>query len=101
MTNIKALKVHLMFFKEFASKTWTSISGILSELVANSFDEDTTSVVITLLDERSIVMEDDAGMDETALEKFLLVGSPHKQEKKRIPLKNDDVKDMAALIKAS
>ena len=45
------LKVHHLFFREFASKTWVSITGIVSELVENSFDEDATKVLISILDE--------------------------------------------------
>lgn len=79
------LKVHPVFFKEFASKTWTTASGVVSELVENSFDEDATKVLVTLMEDGSIVVEDDAGMDEAALERFLTVGSPHKQDEQRSP----------------
>ncbi|MEM2122838.1 MAG: ATP-binding protein [Candidatus Bathyarchaeia archaeon] len=80
-----ALKVHPVFFREFASKTWTSASGVVAELVENSFDEDATKVLVTLMNDGSIVVEDDAGMDEAALGRFLMVGSPHKQEEQRSP----------------
>ncbi|MEM3608250.1 MAG: ATP-binding protein [Candidatus Bathyarchaeia archaeon] len=80
-----ALKVHPVFFKEFASKTWTSAGGVVAELVENSFDEDATRVLVTLMDDGSIAVEDDAGMDEASMERFLVVGSPHKQEEQRSP----------------
>jgi hypothetical protein len=73
------LKVHPSFFKEFATKTWVSPYEIVKELVENAFDEDATQVLITILASGSIVIEDDAGMDEEGIEKFLLLGSPHKK----------------------
>ncbi|MGC8849033.1 MAG: ATP-binding protein [Candidatus Bathyarchaeia archaeon] len=80
-----ALRVHPVFFKEFASKTWTSAGGVVAELVENSFDEDATRVLVTLTSDGCIAVEDDAGMDEVALGRFLVVGSPHKQEERRSP----------------
>lgn len=79
------LKVHPLFFREFASKTWVSITGIVSELVENSFDEDATKVLISILDDGSIIVEDNAGMNKDSLDKFLFVGSPHKQDEQRSP----------------
>jgi len=73
------LKVHPSFFKEFATKTWISPSEIIKELIENSFDEDATKVLITLFINGSICIEDDAGMSEDGMEKFLLLGSPHKK----------------------
>lgn len=73
------LKVHPSFFKEFATKTWISPFEIVKELVENAFDEDATKVLITILNNGSIVVEDDAGMDAEGIEKFLLLGSPHKK----------------------
>ncbi|MGZ5490876.1 MAG: ATP-binding protein [Nitrososphaeraceae archaeon] len=73
------LKVHPSFFKEFATKTWVSPYEIVKELVENAFDEDATQVLITILTSGSIVIEDDAGMDVEGIEKFLLLGSPHKK----------------------
>ena len=73
------LKVHPSFFKEFATKTWVSPYEIVKELVENAFDEDATSVLITILSNGSILIEDDAGMDAEGMEKFLLLGSPHKK----------------------
>ncbi|HLN35688.1 MAG TPA: ATP-binding protein [Nitrososphaeraceae archaeon] len=73
------LKVHPSFFKEFATKTWVSPSEIIKELIENSFDEDATKVLITLFKNGSICIEDDAGMSEDGMEKFLLLGSPHKK----------------------
>ncbi|MGZ8890608.1 MAG: ATP-binding protein, partial [Nitrososphaeraceae archaeon] len=72
-------KVHPSFFKEFATKTWVSPYEIVKELVENAFDEDATQVLITILTSGSIVIEDDAGMDVEGIEKFLLLGSPHKK----------------------
>jgi hypothetical protein len=73
------LKVHPSFFREFATKTWVSPNEIIKELIENAFDEDATSVLITVLKDGSVVIEDDAGMDTDAMEKFLLLGSPHKK----------------------
>jgi hypothetical protein len=73
------LKVHPSFFKEFATKTWVSPTEIVKELVENAFDEDATKVLITILKDGSISVEDDAGMDQNSMEKFLLLGSPHKR----------------------
>lgn len=73
------LKVHPSFFKEFATKTWVSPTEIVKELVENAFDEDATRVLITILKDGSLAVEDDAGMDQVGMEKFLLLGSPHKR----------------------
>lgn len=73
------LKVHPSFFREFATKTWVSPTEIVKELVENAFDEDATRVLVTVLSNGSIIVEDDAGMDQDGMEKFLLLGSPHKK----------------------
>jgi hypothetical protein len=73
------MKVHPSFFKEFATKTWVSPTEIIKELVENAFDEDATKVLITVLSNGAIAIEDDAGMDQNGMEKFLLLGSPHKR----------------------
>jgi hypothetical protein len=73
------LKVHPTFFKEFATKTWVSPTEIIKELVENAFDEDATRVLVTVTSNGSIAVEDDAGMDQDGMEKFLLLGSPHKK----------------------
>ncbi|HEX9677435.1 ATP-binding protein [Nitrososphaera sp.] len=73
------LKVHPSFFKEFATKTWVSPTEIVKELVENAFDEDATKVLVTVLKGGSVAIEDDAGMDQKSVEKFLLLGSPHKK----------------------
>ena len=73
------LKVHPSFFREFATKTWISPNEIIKELIENAFDEDATAVLITLLKDGSIFIEDDAGMNAEGMEKFLLLGSPHKR----------------------
>lgn len=74
-----ALKVHPSFFKEFATKTWVSPADVVKELVENAFDEDATRVLITILSDNSISIEDNAGMNESEIQKFLLLGSPHKK----------------------
>ena len=74
-----ALKVHPSFFKEFATKTWVSPADVIKELIENAFDEDATRVLITILNDNSISIEDNAGMDEGEIQKFLLLGSPHKK----------------------
>ncbi len=74
-----ALKVHPSFFKEFATKTWVSPADVVKELVENAFDEDATRVLITVLSDNSISIEDNAGMNESEIQKFLLLGSPHKK----------------------
>jgi hypothetical protein len=73
------LKVHPSFFREFATKTWISPNEIIKELIENAFDEDATAVLITILKDGSILIEDDAGMNAEGMEKFLLLGSPHKR----------------------
>src|SRR5919198_1612558 len=73
------MRVHPSFFKEFATKTWVSPTEIVKELVENAFDEDATRVLVTVLSNGSILVEDDAGMDQNGMEKFLLLGSPHKK----------------------
>lgn len=74
-----ALKVHPSFFKEFATKTWVSPAEVVKELVENAFDEDATKVLITILNGNSVCIEDDAGMNQEGVQKFLLLGSPHKR----------------------
>lgn len=73
------LKVHPSFFKEFATKTWVSPNDIIKEMIENAFDEDATKVLITIVRDGTIVIEDDAGMDEEGMNKFLVLGSPHKK----------------------
>jgi hypothetical protein len=48
-------------------------------LIENAFDEDATRVLKTILNDNSITIEDNAGMDESEIQKFLLLGSPHKK----------------------
>src|SRR5215475_13033203 len=74
-----ALKVHPSFFKEFATKTWVSPGEVVKELVENAFDEDATKVLISILEDGSVIIEDDSGMDQHGIEKFLLLGSSHKR----------------------
>jgi len=73
------LRVHPSFFKEFATKTWVSPNEIIKELIENSFDEDATKVLISIFNNGSICVEDNAGMNEDGMQKFLLLGSPHKK----------------------
>jgi hypothetical protein len=73
------LKIHPTFFREFATKTWISPNEIVKELIENAFDEDATKVLVTLLKNGTVIIEDDAGMDPEAMEKFLILGSPHKK----------------------
>src|SRR5918912_294732 len=79
------LKVHPSFFREFATKTWVSPLEIIKELVENAFDEDATSVLVTILKDGSVAIEDNAGMDQGSMEKFLLLGSPHKKQESISP----------------
>jgi hypothetical protein len=72
------LKVHPSFFREFATKTWISPSDIVKELIENAFDEDATQVIVTIQNNGTVTIEDNAGMDDDDMEKFLLLGSPHK-----------------------
>jgi hypothetical protein len=72
------LKVHPSFFREFATKTWISPNDIVKELIENAFDEDATQVVVTIQSNGTVTIEDNAGMDNDDMEKFLLLGSPHK-----------------------
>jgi hypothetical protein len=73
------LKIHPSFFREFATKTWVSPNEIVKELVENAFDEDAIKVLITLLKDGTVIIEDDAGMNPDSMEKFLILGSPHKK----------------------
>ena len=74
------LKIHPSFFREFATKTWISPNEIVKELIENAFDEDATKVLVTLLKNGMVVVEDDAGMNPDEMEKFLILGSPHKKQ---------------------
>jgi Histidine kinase-, DNA gyrase B-, and HSP90-like ATPase len=73
------LKIHPSFFREFATKTWISPNEIVKELIENAFDEDATKVLVTVLKNGTVIIEDDAGMNPDAMEKFLILGSPHKK----------------------
>src|ERR671921_2723805 len=79
------LKVHPSFFKEFATKTWISPYEIIRELIENAFDEDATRIIVTMLGNGNIVIEDDAGMDSDSINKFLILGSPHKANENICP----------------
>jgi hypothetical protein len=79
------LKVHPSFFKEFATKTWISPYEIIRELIENAFDEDATRIIVTILGNGNIVIEDDAGMDAESINKFLILGSPHKANENLSP----------------
>jgi hypothetical protein len=79
------LKVHPSFFKEFATKTWTSPYEIIRELIENAFDEDATTVIVTVLNNGNVVIEDDAGMNFESINKFLILGSPHKSNETLSP----------------
>ena len=74
------LKIHPSFFREFATKTWISPNEIVKELIENAFDEDATKVLVTLLKNGIVIIEDDAGMNPDAMEKFLILGYPHKKQ---------------------
>ena len=79
------LKVHPSFFKEFATKTWISPYEIIRELIENAFDEDATKVIVTVLSNGNVVIEDDAGMNFDSINKFLILGSPHKSNENLSP----------------
>lgn len=79
------LKIHPSFFREFATKTWISTYEIIRELIENAFDEDATKVIVTVLGNGDIVIEDDAGMNFDSINKFLLLGSPHKSNETLSP----------------
>ncbi|MGN6351730.1 MAG: ATP-binding protein, partial [Candidatus Nitrosocosmicus sp.] len=79
------LKVHPSFFREFATKTWISTYDILRELIENAFDEDATKVIVTILSNGNVVIEDDAGMNFDSINKFLVLGSPHKSNENLSP----------------
>ncbi|HEU5120341.1 MAG TPA: ATP-binding protein [Candidatus Nitrosocosmicus sp.] len=79
------LKVHPTFFREFATKTWISPYEIVRELIENAFDEDATNVIITVLNNGNIIIEDNAGMNSDSMDKFLILGSPHKAEETLSP----------------
>ena len=48
-------------------------------MIENAFDEDATKCTVTIVGDGAIVIEDDAGMDEDGMDKFLVLGSPHKK----------------------
>jgi len=79
------LRVHPSFFREFATKTWVSPNEIVKELIENAFDEDATISILTIMKDGSVVIEDNAGMDQDSMEKFLLLGSPHKKHDRISP----------------
>lgn len=79
------LKVHPSFFREFATKTWISPYEIVRELIENAFDEDATSVLVTVLNNGNVIIEDNAGMNSNSMDKFLILGSPHKAEETLSP----------------
>lgn len=79
------LKVHPSFFREFATKTWISPYEIVRELIENAFDEDATNVLVTVLDNGNVIIEDNAGMNSNSMDKFLILGSPHKAEETLSP----------------
>ena len=79
------LKVHPSFFREFATKTWISPYEIVRELIENAFDEDATKVLVTVLENGNVVIEDNAGMNSNSMDKFLILGSPHKAEETLSP----------------
>ena len=79
------LKVHPSFFREFATKTWISPYEIVRELIENAFDEDATTVIVTILNNGNIIIEDNAGMNSGSMDKFLILGSPHKAEETLSP----------------
>jgi Histidine kinase-, DNA gyrase B-, and HSP90-like ATPase len=82
------LRVHPSFFREFATKTWVSPNEIVKELIENAFDEDATICVVTIMKDGSVMIEDNAGMDQDSMEKFLLLGSPHKKHNRISPRLN-------------
>ena len=59
-------------------KTWISPYETIRELIENAFDEDATKVIVTVLSDGNVVIEDDAGMNSESVNKFLILGSPHK-----------------------
>src|ERR687886_2623780 len=79
------LKVHPSFFREFATKTWVSTNDIVKELIENAFDEDATQVIVIIQNNGNLTIEDNAGMDNISMEKFLLLGSPHKRHESISP----------------
>jgi Histidine kinase-, DNA gyrase B-, and HSP90-like ATPase len=79
------LKVHPSFFREFATKTWVSPNEVVKELIENAFDEDATISLVTIMNDGSVIIEDNAGMTQDSMEKFLLLGSPHKKHDRISP----------------
>jgi hypothetical protein len=79
------LKVHPSFFKEFATKTWISPYEIIRELIENAFDEDATKIIVTVMSSGNVVIEDDAGMNFDSINKFLILGTPHKSSENLSP----------------
>ena len=79
------LKVHPSFFKEFATKTWISPYEIIRELIENAFDEDATKIIVTVMSSGNVVIEDNAGMNFDSINKFLILGTPHKSNENLSP----------------
>jgi len=82
------LKVHPSFFREFATKTWVSPNEVVKELIENAFDEDATVSLVTITKDGSVIIEDNSGMNQDSMEKFLLLGSPHKKHDRISPKLN-------------
>ena len=57
----------------------------VKELIENAFDEDATISIVTIMKDGSVVIEDNAGMGQDSMEKFLLLGSPHKKHDRISP----------------
>ncbi|MEM2688023.1 MAG: ATP-binding protein [Thermoproteota archaeon] len=66
------------FFVQFAKRTWLSPYSVVNELVEDAYDEDATRVIVTVSG-GYVVVEDDVGMDRQAVERYLVIGSTHKQ----------------------
>jgi histidine kinase/DNA gyrase B/HSP90-like ATPase len=64
------------FFAELTQRLWRNSSDVVRELVQNSFDGDSSRVIVTFLP-RALVIEDDGGMDSTRIKSFLQVGGSH------------------------
>jgi len=77
------LTIHKDFFPELAERLWRSPVEAVRELLENSYDADATKVLITLLIPDGLAIEDDGGMDETRLSKFLQVGGRHDETEER------------------
>jgi hypothetical protein len=74
-TPLYELKIDLQVLKHLGIGLYSNVPAIASEMVANAYDADATSVYITVKDQEIVIEDDGLGMNvEDANNKFLTVG---------------------------